>query len=603
MEARTRFFSTMDIERRENLLRSEDDIDLDFDVTDSARTIAHLVANDDRHDDSDMDFSISSSVRTVEHHFPSDIAIPGAPLPTSSSGSCSSNLRGMSNSLHFGKKSQPRAIPTTIVETTTSTQVPQSSETSSYGSSGSAFLSGILNNHTLLSHTPPVATSYENTHFGKRHRVGSVSGRLRSASDLEEKGLIDREQKSVLKDLIICGDHELHNALDLYETGETSQLETLIHSGALSSKAMPDLDLLGDLDMDFLSVNDPPLGDVDSSSCADRLQQQPLHAAARSVPASTSALNDLATQFQEKQPINENLATASMVSPEYDDGIGELEFTGDFSDTPDFLSVMQQSQNTGSTAAGDRSRSNSIFSEVEMGRSRSNSLFSALLNETQRAHEQEMQFGRWMDQVPKKVQIPKEVHAKAPIPRRVSELPPKSVTKESPKKGGIGAVLENHKKMTKAEARAQLKEQQAEDRRRLKQEKKEYKEKEKQRKKEERLRLKLEKKRAAEEEKEREEHLPGSGKPRRMSDPLLRTSVDENGLLNVDRPDGWVGAYSPESRIKRIERFLEKRNHRVWAKTVKYDVRKNFADSRLRVKGRFVKKEDELLMRELMSLT
>lgn len=36
---------------------------------------------------------------------------------------------------------------------------------------------------------------------------------------------------------------------------------------------------------------------------------------------------------------------------------------------------------------------------------------------------------------------------------------------------------------------------------------------------------------------------------------------------------------------------------------VKYDVRKNFADSRMRVKGRFVKKEDEELLRELMSIT
>jgi CCT motif len=71
----------------------------------------------------------------------------------------------------------------------------------------------------------------------------------------------------------------------------------------------------------------------------------------------------------------------------------------------------------------------------------------------------------------------------------------------------------------------------------------------------------------------------------------------------VDRPEGWIGAYSPDSRRVRIERFIEKRNHRVWTKSVKYDVRKNFADSRLRVKGRFVKKEEESLMRELMSLT
>jgi len=100
-----------------------------------------------------------------------------------------------------------------------------------------------------------------------------------------------------------------------------------------------------------------------------------------------------------------------------------------------------------------------------------------------------------------------------------------------------------------------------------------------------------------------EVHVPGSGLPRTLSDPNLRTSHDSLGLRHVERPDGWIGAYSPESRKVRIGRFLAKRNHRVWSKTIKYDVRKNFADSRLRVKGRFVRKEDELLMRELMSLT
>ncbi|KAF4027510.1 CCT motif-containing protein [Phytophthora infestans] len=65
----------------------------------------------------------------------------------------------------------------------------------------------------------------------------------------------------------------------------------------------------------------------------------------------------------------------------------------------------------------------------------------------------------------------------------------------------------------------------------------------------------------------------------------------------------YIGSYSPEARRKRIERFLEKRKRRVWAKKVDYDVRKNFANSRLRVKGRFVKKEDEELLCQLMSYT
>lgn len=59
----------------------------------------------------------------------------------------------------------------------------------------------------------------------------------------------------------------------------------------------------------------------------------------------------------------------------------------------------------------------------------------------------------------------------------------------------------------------------------------------------------------------------------------------------------FIGVYSAEARKQRIERFMEKRNRRVWTKRVKYDVRKNFADSRIRVKGRFVKKEDEDLLR------
>lgn len=59
----------------------------------------------------------------------------------------------------------------------------------------------------------------------KRARAGSISGRLRSASDLEEKGLIDKSQKGVLKDLIISGDSALQAALDLYDRGDASQLE------------------------------------------------------------------------------------------------------------------------------------------------------------------------------------------------------------------------------------------------------------------------------------------------------------------------------------------------------------------------------------------
>ena len=63
-----------------------------------------------------------------------------------------------------------------------------------------------------------------------------------------------------------------------------------------------------------------------------------------------------------------------------------------------------------------------------------------------------------------------------------------------------------------------------------------------------------------------------------------------------------IGAYTVEQRKLRIARFLEKRKSRSWVKCVKYDVRKNFADTRVRVKGRFIKKEDEIIIRDLMTL-
>jgi hypothetical protein len=63
-----------------------------------------------------------------------------------------------------------------------------------------------------------------------------------------------------------------------------------------------------------------------------------------------------------------------------------------------------------------------------------------------------------------------------------------------------------------------------------------------------------------------------------------------------------IGIYSPNARKERLRRFMEKRKKRIWRKRVKYDVRKNFADSRLRFKGRFVKKEDEELMRAAMEI-
>jgi hypothetical protein len=91
-----------------------------------------------------------------------------------------------------------------------------------------------------------------------------------------------------------------------------------------------------------------------------------------------------------------------------------------------------------------------------------------------------------------------------------------------------------------------------------------------------------------------------------LDDPLSEDEGDEDStefLGSASLEDlRKIGQYSPNSRRKRIERFLDKRRRRIWRKRIKYDVRKNFADSRLRVKGRFVRKEDEEQLREYFQM-
>jgi hypothetical protein len=50
--------------------------------------------------------------------------------------------------------------------------------------------------------------------------------------------------------------------------------------------------------------------------------------------------------------------------------------------------------------------------------------------------------------------------------------------------------------------------------------------------------------------------------------------ISDPNWASEGRSRGYVGAYSPAERRRRIERFLEKRRLRVWQKNVKYDVRK-----------------------------
>jgi len=72
----------------------------------------------------------------------------------------------------------------------------------------------------------------------------------------------------------------------------------------------------------------------------------------------------------------------------------------------------------------------------------------------------------------------------------------------------------------------------------------------------------------------------------------------QHSLSHIDCPmellnkGGRIGIYLPEERKARFAKFHSKRKIRIWRKRIKYDCRKKLADSRPRVKGRFVKRSD-----------
>ena len=159
---------------------------------------------------------------------------------------------------------------------------------------------------------------------------------------MEDKGIIDRNQKQILKDLIISGDEELQAALDKYEKGDTTALESMIRSGELMSRHAADIDLLGDLDLDFLNVDDH-FGDVPAA-----LPWKAQRGAAKQIPP-------------------------NMISD--DDGIANLEMHGE----EDYLQLHGNRQGVDT-----RIRSNSLA-------------YGPLLTEQGAAPDSSVQFGRWMD--------------------------------------------------------------------------------------------------------------------------------------------------------------------------------------------------------------
>lgn len=63
-----------------------------------------------------------------------------------------------------------------------------------------------------------------------------------------------------------------------------------------------------------------------------------------------------------------------------------------------------------------------------------------------------------------------------------------------------------------------------------------------------------------------------------------------------------IGTLTLEERRIKIEKYLEKRKRRSWNKRVNYDCRKKVADNRLRIKGRFVTKDQAFGMLEALGI-
>lgn len=90
--------------------------------------------------------------------------------------------------------------------------------------------------------------------------------------------------------------------------------------------------------------------------------------------------------------------------------------------------------------------------------------------------------------------------------------------------------------------------------------------------------------------------LTQSGPNLTRFDPVSMHLIDQAGLMPpvhpLDASCPRIGAYTKEERQVIIAKFRAKKMRRVWRKQIKYDCRKRLADTRPRVKGRFVSRKE-----------
>jgi len=479
----------------------------------------------------------------------------------------------------------------------------------------------------------------------KRGRSNSISGRLRAASDLEESGIVTKFEKGLLKDCIISGDTELEAAIEKYETkGDASSLRAFLDRG----NALPSKELLDGIELGFLNIysnkgnrrmrqesfdSDLTLGFLDDNEDFDEMgsfssqiaprtyapnSSRTSHSSSSNTP-SVSKQNTPRTEENSNLDNNNKVPSASQAPvkieppppppPDVSNRKNSFDFDAmnrrgsfDFDaanrrNSFDFIDQelinFRRAYRTSSGSIGSFSGFNGIFD-------------SELFNSDIPLSGRRESFS-FVDIAPPSEDYDDLARTNLPFQRGVSVgigrvLGCDDNGNDNTISNGISGANYQFDNQVKGEGDLSILRAQTSG-----------------------LGNSLEAMLSTNMGEEgmtnshchvgdSEIHSYSSTSNSRPPLPIFIKSeqYDEQGdpsqgpfagpqLGGPVQGQGYIGAYSPEARRQLIERFNEKRKHRVWTKKVKYDVRKNFADSRLRIKGRFVKKEDEEIMRVLLT--